>query len=215
MRLGRPGDRGCDAAGLVNCRNTPDTSWIVKHDSRGTERLTHDRMHNLVGTLACMHGQLWEDPAIKVIRTLNQYLERTTAMVALRARAAVGMERAAEEIPSDLLGRADRIFDATVRSMNIGANEMAQTLLHGDGHVGQPFVTEGGRMDYAYWQRCLRGAWACDLAYAVISACEPEDRREWEPVGWRPTRLRWPNTAVRHLVSRGVGWLTGSRASGL
>ena len=145
-----------------------------------TERLTHDQMHDLVRTLACMHGQLWEDPAINVLRTLRQYIERTTAMVALRDRAAVGMERAADEIPPGLTGQADRIYEATVRSLNVGTDEMPQTLLHGDAHVGQTYETADGKMGYADWHHCLRGGWAYDFAYAVNSACEPQDRRQWE-----------------------------------
>jgi aminoglycoside phosphotransferase (APT) family kinase protein len=145
-----------------------------------TERLTEDQMHDLVRTLACMHGQLWEDPAINVLRTLRQYIDRTTAMVALRDRAAVGMERAAEEIPSRLHGQVDRVYEATVRSLSIGTDEMPQTLLHGDAHVGQTYVTNRGKMGYADWHHCLRGGWAYDFAYAVNSACEPEDRRKWE-----------------------------------
>jgi len=145
-----------------------------------TERLTHDQMRDLVRTLACMHGQLWEDPAIDVLRSLRQYLERTTAMVALRTRAAVGMERAADEIPMGLRGQADRVYEATVRAMDIGTDEMPQTLLHGDAHVGQTYVTAAGKMGYADWHHCLRGGWAYDFAYAVNSACEPEDRRQWE-----------------------------------
>ncbi len=35
-------------------------------------------------------------------------------------------------------------------------------------------------MGYADWHHCLRGGWAYDFAYAVNSACEPEDRRKWE-----------------------------------
>ena len=59
-----------------------------------TERLSREQMHDIVTTLACMHGQLWEDPAINVLHTLREYIQRTTAMVALRDRAEVGMERA-------------------------------------------------------------------------------------------------------------------------
>jgi hypothetical protein len=145
-----------------------------------TERLTQEQMHDLVRTLACMHGQLWEDPALNVLRTLRQYIERTTAMVALRDRAAVGMERAADEIPVGLHGQAESIYEATVRSLNIGSDDMPQTLLHGDAHVGQTYVTGDGAMGYADWHHCLRGGWAYDFAYAVNSACEPEDRRRWE-----------------------------------
>ena len=145
-----------------------------------TERLSREQMHDIVTTLACMHGQLWEDPAINVLHTLREYIQRTTAMVALRDRAEVGMERAKHEIPAGLQGQADRIYNATVASLGIGTDQMPQTLLHGDAHVGQTYVTGEGRMGYADWHHCLRGGWAYDFAYCVNSACEPEDRREWE-----------------------------------
>jgi aminoglycoside phosphotransferase (APT) family kinase protein len=77
-------------------------------------------------------------------------------------------------------GQADRIYEATVRSLNIGTDDMPQTLLHGDAHVGQTYVTGDGAMGYADWHHCLRGGWAYDFAYAVYSPCEPEDRRDWE-----------------------------------
>jgi hypothetical protein len=145
-----------------------------------TEQLTQEQMQDLVQTLARMHGGLWEDPAISVLNTLRQYIERTTAMVALRDRAAVGMERSKQEIPLALQGQADRIYEATVASLNIGTDRMPQTLLHGDAHVGQTYETSAGRMGYADWHHCLRGGWAYDFAYCVNSACEPEDRRKWE-----------------------------------
>jgi Phosphotransferase enzyme family len=145
-----------------------------------TERLTHEQMRDLVGQLARLHGGLWKDPAVGVLNTLRQYIQRTSEMIALEKRAAVGMERAKEEIPPALHGQADRIYAATVKALDLGTDEMPRTLLHGDAHVGQTYVTADGRMGYADWHHCLQGGWAYDFAYAVNSACEPEDRREWQ-----------------------------------
>jgi hypothetical protein len=145
-----------------------------------TERLTQEQMTDLVQTLARLHGGLWEDPAIRQLNTLRQYIQRTTEFVALRERARVGMERARNEIPAALHGQADRIYDATVESLATATDRMPQTLLHGDAHVGQTYVTAEGRMGYTDWHHCLRGAWAYDFAYCVNSACEPEDRRAWQ-----------------------------------
>jgi aminoglycoside phosphotransferase (APT) family kinase protein len=145
-----------------------------------TEQLNREQMIDLVRNLGVMHGQLWEDPAIGVLHTLRDYIDRTTAMVALKDRAAVGIERARHEIPERLHGQADRIYEATVRSMNISTDDMPHTLLHGDAHVGQTYVTGEGRMGYSDWHHILRGGWAYDFAYCVNSACEPQARREWE-----------------------------------
>jgi hypothetical protein len=145
-----------------------------------TEQLSRAQMTDLVRNLAVMHGQLWEDPAIGVLHTLREYIARTTAMIALKDRVAVGMERARDEIPQALHGQVDRIYDATVRSLELGTDSMPQTLLHGDAHVGQTYVTADGRMGYSDWHHCLRGGWAYDFAYCVNSACEPQARREWE-----------------------------------
>jgi hypothetical protein len=145
-----------------------------------TERLTHEQMRDLVGQLARLHGGLWQDPAVNVLNTLRQYIQRTSEMIALEKRAAVGMERAKEEIPAALHGQADRIYQATVKALDIGTDELPRTLLHGDAHVGQTYVTADGKMGYGDWHHVLQGGWAYDFAYAVNSACEPEDRREWQ-----------------------------------
>jgi hypothetical protein len=145
-----------------------------------TERLTHAQMLDLVRNLARLHGGLWKDPAVGVLPTLREYIQRTSAFVALRERARVGMERAKHEIPSALHGQSDRIYDATVRSLDIATDQMPRTLLHGDAHVGQTYLTARGRVGYTDWHHCLQGGWAYDFAYAVNSACEPEDRREWQ-----------------------------------
>ena len=90
------------------------------------------------------------------------------------------MERAKDEIPASLYGQSDRIFDATVKAMDIATDEMPRTLLHGDSHVGQTYITADGRMGLADWHGTMQGGWAFDFAYLVNSACEPEDRRRWQ-----------------------------------
>src|SRR5581483_3530732 len=117
-----------------------------------TERLTREQMLSLVTPLGTFHGHLWEDPAIASLYTLRYYIQRTSAMLALAARAAVGMERSKDEIPSSLHAQgAQRIYEATVRSMDIATDQMSHTLLHGDAHVGQTYVTPEGRVGYADW----------------------------------------------------------------
>jgi len=57
---------------------------------------------------------------------------------------------------------------------------LPRTLLHGDPHAGQTYRTAAGRMGLADWQALMQGGWSYDVAYFIGSACEPEDRRNWE-----------------------------------
>jgi hypothetical protein len=145
-----------------------------------TEPLSHEQVRDLVQNLARYHGELWASPALSGLSTPRTYIERTQAFLDIRKRCEVGMRRARAEIPTGLLGQEDRLFDATIRAMRIAGDEMPRTLLHGDAHVGQTYVTADGRMGLADWQGAQQGGWAFDYCYLVNSACEPEDRRRWE-----------------------------------
>lgn len=83
------------------------------------------------------------------------------------------MERAREVIPSSLLDRADRLFEATFRSMTVSSEDMPRRQLHRDCHAGQTYVTDIGRMGIGDCQAILQGGWAFDFAYLVNSDCEP------------------------------------------
>jgi aminoglycoside phosphotransferase (APT) family kinase protein len=145
-----------------------------------TTGFTHEQITDLVGGLARLHGPLWGDPDIAGLKTPGDYIGRTSAFLDIRKRCEVGMERAKKVIPQRLLGQADRLFDATVRSMDISTHEMPRTLLHGDAHAGQTYVTADGKMGLGDWQAILQGGWAFDFAYLVNSGCEPADRRAWQ-----------------------------------
>jgi hypothetical protein len=144
-----------------------------------TTGFTHEQITDLVGDLARLHAPLWGDPDIVGLKTPADYIARTSAFLDIRKRCEVGMERAKTVIPQRLLGQADRLFNATVRSMDISSYQMPRTLLHGDAHAGQTYVTAAGKMGLGDWQAILQGGWAFDFAYLVNSGCEPEDRRAW------------------------------------
>ena len=169
-----------------------DTSWrsiTIMEDIVATKGVrfltpttgfTYEQITDLVGDLARLHAPLWGDPDIVGLKTPADYIARTSAFLDIRKRSEVGMERAKTVIPQRLLGQADRLFDATVRSMDISTHQMPRTLLHGDAHAGQTYVTASGKMGLGDWQAILQGGWAFDFAYLVNSGCEPEDRRAWQ-----------------------------------
>jgi hypothetical protein len=169
-----------------------DRSWrsiVVIEDIAATKGATFMQpttgfskveMGDLVANLARLHAPHWGNPELADLKTPADYLRRTTDLLDIRRRSAVGMERARAVMPAALLGQEDRLYDATVRAMDIASHQMPRTLLHGDAHAGQTYRTADGRMGLADWQAVLQGGWAFDFAYLVNSALDPADRRSWQ-----------------------------------
>lgn len=142
--------------------------------------LTRGQVEDIVGLMAAYHGTFWNSPDLRAMKTPRDFLRRLSTFVNMRARAAVGHQRAQDVIPSSLHGQTDRIWQGTVRCLDIATDNLPPTLLHGDSHAGQTYLTGDGRMGLTDWQTCMRGGWAFDFTYFVTTACEPQDRRDWE-----------------------------------
>jgi hypothetical protein len=54
------------------------------------------------------------------------------------------------------------------------------TLLHGDVHAGNVYYMKGREGGLLDWQLSLRGSWALDVTYLLITALTPEDRSTHE-----------------------------------
>lgn len=54
------------------------------------------------------------------------------------------------------------------------------TLLHGDPHVGNTYLLPGGRGGLLDWQLVVRGSWAHDVTYILVTALETDVRRVHE-----------------------------------
>lgn len=145
-----------------------------------TAPIARDQIEDLVRNLARLHGAFWKHPAIAPLKTPNYFLAAIRSSIDMKGRCAVGMERAKEVIPGSLYGQSERLWAGIERSLDIATADMPPTLLHGDPHIGQTYVTGGGRMGFVDWQVVMQGGWAHDFAYTVNSGCEPEDRRRWD-----------------------------------
>ncbi|MFE7799689.1 phosphotransferase [Nocardia sp. NPDC057440] len=142
--------------------------------------IARDQIEDLVRNLARLHGTFWKHPSIAVLKTPNDMLDAVRSAIDMKKRCEVGMERAKEVIPATLYGQSDRLWAGVERALDIATKDMPPTLLHGDPHIGQTYVTSDGRMGYADWQVVMQGGWAHDFAYTVNSGCEPDDRRAWD-----------------------------------
>ncbi len=147
---------------------------------RPTTPLTRGQVEDVLLNMAAYHGTWWGSPELKILKNPTDHLNNVAQFIAFEPRCAVGMERAKSVIPGRLYGQADRLWKGTEKSLKIATEVMPRTLLHGDSHAGQTYITADGRMGLADWQATMQGGWAYDFAYFVGSACEPDDRRKWE-----------------------------------
>ncbi|MFB8281128.1 aminoglycoside phosphotransferase family protein [Nocardia colli] len=142
--------------------------------------VTRDQIEDLVRNLARLHGTFWEHPSIAALHTPNDMLEAIRSAIDMKGRSAVGLRRAEDVVPATLHGQHERLWTGVERALDIATEDMPRTMLHGDPHIGQTYVTHDGRMGFADWQVIMQGGWAHDFAYTVNSGCEPDDRRAWD-----------------------------------
>lgn len=147
--------------------------------SEPTDPIGRDQIEDLVRNLARLHGTFWEHPSISALNPPAYMLEAYLAAIDMKKRCEIGLRRAQEVVPEALHGQSDRLWAGVERAIDIATHDIPPTLLHGDPHIGQTYVTNTGAMGYVDWQVVMRGGWAHDFAYTVNSGCEPDDRRAW------------------------------------
>jgi hypothetical protein len=145
-----------------------------------TTRVTRPQIEDLLQNMARYHGAMWEDPDLAVLKTPTDHITNVSSFASFEKRCAVGMERARSVIAPGVYGQADRMWKGTIRSLAMNTETHPRTMLHGDSHIGQTYITADGRMGLTDWQATMQGGWGYDFAYTVGSAIEPEDRREWD-----------------------------------
>ncbi len=144
--------------------------------------IAREPMEDLLGNVARWHGALWESPRLDEwwwLRTPGQEMRVIDGLVGLADRAPVGARRARPVIPPRLRDRYGELYAGMRRSMEI-QSRAPWTYLHGDLHIANTYLTADRRVGVADWQIGLKGSWAYDYAYILITALEPEDRRAWE-----------------------------------
>jgi hypothetical protein len=145
-----------------------------------TTPLTRGQVEDMVVNLAACHGAWWSDPQLSVLKTPRDHFRYVSDFVDLGTRSRIGLNRAEDVVPPILRGQADRLFKGTQRALELSTTGQPPTLLHGDTHVGQAYITGDGQLGLSDWQSIMAGGWGFDFGYVVGSALEPDDRRAWE-----------------------------------
>jgi thiamine kinase-like enzyme len=148
-----------------------------------TRRLGREQAEQVVDTLATLHAQFWNAPLHKRfgdwLLDSHQWMARLNVTIDAPKRILVGFARAREVIPPGLCRRRKEVPAALMRSLKINLAG-PQTLLHGDVHPGNWYVTGDNRIGLYDWQCVVRGGWARDVAYALSTHLTVENRRAWE-----------------------------------
>ena len=145
-------------------------------------RVTREQMKDLLANMARWHGHFCNSPQLrhelKWLRRPADFLHAITPL-GFHFLAALGMRRASAVIPQAVRAGSSQLWTALALSFQLN-QQGPQTLLHGDPHIGQTYITDAGKMGYADWQLVMQGGWAFDVVYAMVSALTVEDRRQWE-----------------------------------
>lgn len=146
-------------------------------------QVTFARALSQMTLLGTVHGQVYAvlslRQAIQPLATWPEFFAGTVAMIGMREGAAAGFAQAIDVIPPSLYRQADRIWAATVASVE-DHRHLPATLAHGDVHLRNWYITANGSMGLGDWQCCGRGHWGRDVAYTLATALTVDDRRRRE-----------------------------------
>jgi hypothetical protein len=150
-----------------------------------TMDISVEQVRGLLRTLAKLHGAFWQSPRLQ------------TDLAWIATPVAGGMSDIFSDHGYELV--KDQVSkhpfkQALIAPLGLSLEEMSvclkvfqqealtqpQTLLHGDMHVANTYLpseSDGGLLD---WQLLCRGTWAHDVAYVIVTALSPEQRRQHE-----------------------------------
>ena len=147
--------------------------------------VTLEEMEGLVTTLAALHARYWESPLLGAeLRWLPTPLSGGMAPVFQ----ALGLDLVRNQVETNEykaaliapLGRTvDALWEALWKGQHIIA-EGPQTLLHGDPHIGNTYLLPDARGGFLDWQLMVKGRWAHDFTYVVMTGLSTEARRQHE-----------------------------------
>jgi aminoglycoside phosphotransferase (APT) family kinase protein len=151
-----------------------------------TTPISRSQVEQIVGELATLHGSATKLPVERDqrpewLRTYTQWWQESSSATYIRRYHHRGQASADDEeiTPARLRGRSSTLWQKFVASVDAHLH-LPPTLIHGDVHLGNWYVTGDGAMGLCDWQCISVGHWSRDLAYALASTLTIEQRRCWE-----------------------------------
>lgn len=145
-----------------------------------TRPMSVEQVASGVRGLARMHSQFWGERV-----TANPALGWLEPFVAFQgleyAPLHIAHERLGDSVPAEIPALSGTELFVDIWGRYIGTlTTSAQTLLHGDPHIGNTYVLPGDEVGFLDWQMARRGNWSLDVGYFLQGALTIEDRRRAE-----------------------------------
>ncbi len=163
---------------IIILRDMAGEVAFCRHD----EPMPRARAESQVRLLAKMHARYHgSDELTRAFPFLRTWEDTFTATAenGFEEAGIRGFEMAEAVIPARLFARAAEIWPATVRSV-ARQRDLPHSVIHSDVHLKNWYIAASGEMGLNDWQCVCRGHWGRDLAYAISTALEVDDRRNWE-----------------------------------
>jgi hypothetical protein len=198
------------------------------HFPNVTEATNVDQLLALLDTLARLHARYWGSPRfVGDLAGLETHLEGGVAnLMNNLAPAYIQHEIDTENFKREMvqrLGSSGPELLAGVQAVQRHQSTQAQTLVHGDTHLGNTYRLPDGTGGLLDWQLMVRGSYMHDVHYLIVTALSIADRRahEGEMLRYYLARLAeagcvsppsfddaWSDYARAIIWGVYIGWLT-------
>jgi hypothetical protein len=139
-------------------------------------------VRSLLGNLATLHARFWDSPRFA---TELSWVPTPMGGGMFDVFDTIGLELIEDQVArhpfkADLiapLGRTVAQMWEPLWQVQRQHTMAPTTLLHGDPHVGNTYLLPGGLGGLLDWQLMVRGSWAHDVTYLLITALDTEVRR--------------------------------------
>ena len=166
-----------------------------------TQPVALSAVETLVDTLAVLHASHWQSPRFSSdLSWLQSHMHgRVAYLMNELAPPLIQHEIDTQAFKRELVQRlgttGPQLLDG-VRRVQRHQARLAQTLLHGDAHLGNTYLLPNGVAGLLDWQLCVRGYCMHDVSYLIATSLPIAQRRELE----RPLLHRYRE----RLIERGV-----------
>ena len=141
-----------------------------------------DEVRSILGHLATLHAQFWDSPRFAADLA---WVATPTSGGMFEVFDHIGLDLIEDQVDrhpfkQELiapLGRSLADMWELLWRVQTRHAEAPTTLLHGDPHLGNTYLLPGVRGGLLDWQLMMRGSWAHDVTYLLVTALDPDTRR--------------------------------------
>jgi hypothetical protein len=156
-----------------------------------------DSLRDLIANLARLHARYWESPRLggDLAWLPDRLSDGMFPVFDGIGRELIRYQVERHASKAELLRPLGCTVDQLWRDLWASQRVLAKgprTLLHGDTHVGNTYLLPDGSGGFLDFQLLVRGHWANDVTYLLVTALGPETRRthERELIGFYLDELR-------------------------